>query len=120
VNAFDSKFVKADRVIHRFKVPTTIIGEVREIGMIELTADDELAVEQRVRGANDKRAHEMAKASLAEVNGKPVSLADGSADKAWASTPPKVRVLIASAWVKLHLANDEELEDFFASRTSGV
>lgn len=120
MNAFESKFVKPDRVIHRFKIPSSIPGDVREIGMIELTADDELGVEQRVRGASDKRAHEMAKSSLVEVNGKAVSLADGSADKAWASMPPKVRVLIASAWVKLHLASDEELEGFFASRTSGV
>jgi hypothetical protein len=120
VNAFDSKFAKPDRVIHRFKIPDSIAGEVRELGLVELTAEDELMVESRCRGSSDKRAHEMAKQSIAEVNGKAVSLADGSTDKLWSSMHPKVRVLVASAWVKLHLASDEELESFFASRTSGI
>ena len=120
MNAFESKFAKPDRVIHRFRIPDSISGDVREVGLVELTAEDELAVETRCRGSSDKRAHEMAKQSIAEVNGKSVSLADGSTDKVWSSLHPKVRVLVASAWVKLHLANDEELESFFASRTSGV
>lgn len=120
MNAFEQKFVKPDRVIHRFKVPESIGGDIREIGLVEMTAEEELMVEARCRGASDKRAHEMAKQAIAEVNGKPVSLADGSVDKAWSSMLPKVRVLVSSAWVRLHLANDEEVEGFFASRTSSV
>lgn len=111
---------KSDRVVHRFKVPKSIPGEIREIGMVEITADEELQVEARCKGANDKRAHEMAKAAIVEINGQIVTLSDGSTDKAWASMSPKIRTLVSTAWVKLHLANDDEVESFFASRTSSV
>ena len=111
---------KQDRVIHRFEVPKTIPGDVRSLGLVELTAHDELQVEARCRGASDKRAQEMAKAAIVEVNGKPVSVGDGSCDSAWATMHPKVRMLVSSAWLKLHLANEEETEAFFASRTSSV
>lgn len=112
--------VATDRVVHRFKVPKSIPGEVREIGMVELTADDELKVEQRCKGASDKRAAELVKTSLCEVNGKPVSLMDGSVHNVWNDMPAKVRTLINSAWLKLHMASDEELEGFFASRTTSI
>lgn len=106
------------RTVHRFKVPASIPGEVREIGMVELTANDELQVEQRCKGAPDKRAHEMAKQALVEVNSRAVSIADGSVHNAWNDLHPKVRTLVASAWVRLHLADDNEVESFFGSRTS--
>ena len=109
-----------DRVIHRFNIPQSIPGDIRSLGLVEITAEEELRVEQRCKGAPDKRAAEMSKQSLVEVNGEAVRLSDGSADKAWNSMHPKVRTLVASAWVKLHLATDDEVDDFFASRTSSV
>lgn len=109
-----------DRVIHRFKVPDSIPGDVRSVGMVEITAEEELRAEQRCKGASDKRAQEMTKQALVEVNGEKVSLGDGSAERAWASLHPKVRTLLATAWVKLHLAEDNEVDDFFASRTSSI
>jgi len=119
---FEQKFSTAttDRLVHRFKVPASIPGEVREIGLVEITADEELKAEGRCRGAPDKRASELAKAAIVEVNGEGVGLADGSVDKVWSALHPKLRTLIASAWIRLHLASDEELEGFFASRTSGA
>ena len=109
-----------DRVIHRFSVPDSIPGEVRSVGMVKMSAEEELRVEQRCKGASDKRAQEMTKQSLVEVNGQAVSTADASADKAWATMHPKVRTLLTTAWVKLHLAEDTEVDSFFASRTSSV
>jgi len=109
-----------DRVIHRFTVPDSIPGEVRSVGMVEMTAEEELRVEQKCKGASDKRAQEMTKQSLVEVNGQPVTTADASADKAWLNMHPKVRTLLTTAWVKLHLAEDNEVDSFFASRTSSV
>lgn len=111
---------KVARVIHRFEVPKSIPGDVRSLGLIELSAEDELRVEARCRGASDKRAQEMAKAAIAEVNGKPVNVADGSCDSAWSTMHPKVRMLVSSAWLKIHLASDEETEAFFGSRTTSV
>lgn len=111
---------KDDRVIHRFTVPASIPGDIRTIGLVEITAAEELQAEARCKGASDKRASEMAKSALAEVNGQRVAFHDASVDKAWNNMHPKVRTLVATAWVKLHLADDNEVEDFFASRTSSI
>lgn len=108
------------RVVHRFKVPASIPGEVREIGLVELTAEDELRVEQRCKGASDKRAAELVKSAICEVNGKAVSVMDGSVHNVWNELPAKVRTLVNSAWLRLHMASDEELEGFFASRTTSI
>lgn len=112
--------VNTDRVVHRFKVPASIPGDVREIGLIELTADDELRAEQRCKGASDKRAAELVKSAICEVNGKPVGVTDGSVNNVWNDMPAKVRTLVNSAWLRLHMASDEELEGFFASRTTSI
>jgi len=123
MNAFEKAIglgTAQDRVIHRFAIPESIPGEVRSVGMVEMTAEEELRVEQKCKGASDKRAQEMTKQSLAEVNGQAVSTADASADKAWANMHPKVRTLLTTAWVKLHLAEDNEVDSFFASRTTSV
>lgn len=109
-----------DRVIHRFTVPNSIPGDIRSVGMVEMTAEEELRAEQRCKGASDKRAQEMTKQTLVEVNGQPVNLGDGSVERAWSAMHPKLRTLLATAWVKLHLAEDSEVDDFFASRTSSV
>ena len=123
MNAFEQKLglgQQDDRVIHRFEIPASIPGDVRSLGLVEITAQEELNAEQRCKGSPDKRAAEMAKSALVEVNGQKVQFADGSVDRAWNTLHPKVRTLIASAWVKLHLANDDEVDSFFASRTSSV
>lgn len=123
MNAFEQKLGldrTPDRVIHRFSVPESIPGEVRSIGMVEITAEEELLVEQRCKGASDKRAQEMTKTAIVEVNGQKVGLSDASVDRAWNEFHPKVRTLVTSAWVKLHLASDDEVDSFFASRMSSV
>ena len=123
MNAFEQKIgliPDEARVIHRFQIPESIPGDIRSIGLVEITAHEELMAEQRCKGSPDKRAAEMAKSALVEVNGAKVGFVDGSVNKAWNEMHPKVRTLIASAWVKLHLANDDEVDDFFASRTSSV
>ena len=123
MNAFEQKLGLGQedaRAIHRFQIPESVPGDIRSIGMVEITAHEELMAEQRCKGAPDKRAAEMAKAALVEVNGAKVGFADNSVNKAWNEMHPKVRTLVASAWVKLHLANDDEVDDFFASRTSSV
>jgi len=123
VNAFEQKLglhTDSDRVIHRFAVPDSIPGEIRSLGLVEITAEEELKADARCRGASDKRAQEMAKQAIVEVNGEPVRVGDGSVDRAWNNMHPKVRTLVSTAWVRLHLANDDEVESFFASRTSSV
>ena len=123
MNAFEQKLglgQQQDRVVHRFNVPASIPGEIRSLGMVEITAEEELKAEARCKGAPDKRAAEMVKQSLVEINGEAVRIGDGSVDAAWNSMHPKIRTLASTAWVRLHLAADDEVESFFASRTSSV
>lgn len=119
MDAFLDKLgINTTRTIHRFQVPESIPGEVRSLGLVELTAEDELRVEQRCKGDRDRRAAELVKHSLIEVNGKRVSVHDGSVANLWNEMPSKVRTLINTAWIRLHMATDAELDTFFESRTT--
>lgn len=121
MDAFLDKLgVNDSRTIHRFTVPESIPGDVRSVGLIELTAEDELRVEQRCKGDRERRAAELVKQSLVEVNDKRVGTHNGSVNNAWNEMPAKVRTLVSSAWLRLHLASDDEVESFFASRTSSI
>lgn len=109
-----------DRPIYRFKVPTSIPGEIRSIGLVELTADEEIQIEARCKGVPEKRAVEIAKAAVWELNGKRIGNAEGELDKAWNGMSPKLRSLVNRAWIKLHIANDEETGFFEESMTVNV
>jgi hypothetical protein len=106
---------KAGRAINTFKVPSSIGGSVLSVGLVELTADEEMMAEKRAGADRPRVAVELSKQALAEVNGKPVNLTDGSADTAWNSLPAKVRTLVITAYTRLHIPSDEEMGGFFAS-----
>lgn len=109
-----------DRVVYRFTVPESIKGDIRSIGMVEMTADEEIGVEARCKGASERRAAEIAKASIWELNGQRVHNADGTIDKAWNTMSPKLRTLVNREWVRIHIADDAESESFSKSMTVNV
>lgn len=109
-----------ERVVYRFSVPESIVSDVRSLGMVEMTADEEVQIELRCKNTPEKRAVEIAKASIVEINGKRVHNGAGEVDKAWNEMSPKVRSLVNRMWVKLHLANDEEVASFEKSMTASV
>lgn len=109
-----------DRVVHRFQVPASIGGDIRSIGLVELTAEEELQVEMRCKGSSERRASEIAKASIHELNGKRAHNGNGDIDRFWNRASPKLRSLVNTAWVRAHLANDEEVESFFSSKTTSI
>jgi len=106
------------RLIHLYEVPPELAegSGVTSIGLVELTAAEELMAAKRVKGESLNLAYELVKQSLAEVSGKPVTLADGSADEAWASFGAKLRHVLLQAWGDLHKAPAEAEELFFKSR----
>lgn len=109
-----------DRVVYRFSVPGSIGGEIRSLGMVELTADEEVQIEARCKNVPEKRAVEIAKAAIWEVNGQRIHNGAGELDKAWNEMSPKVRSLVNRMWIKLHLANDDEVSSFEKSMTASV
>ena len=58
-----------ERIVYTFTIPESIKGDVRTIGLVELTADEEIAIEARCKGAGERRAVEIVKATVWEVNG---------------------------------------------------
>jgi hypothetical protein len=104
------------RVVNTFDVPPGISSAIKQVGLIELTADEELMATKRSRQDNVRLAYELAKQSLTEINGNKISIADGSADKAWNEMSPKLRNLVIRAYAELHAPPDEEADDFLKSR----
>lgn len=106
---------KPARPVHVFQVPTSIGGDVREVGMVEITSNEEEQAEKRARGDRGKVAVELTKTSLVLVDGKTVSPGDGTVDTAWEKMVPKLRTLLVTTYTKLHIPNGEESEGFFSS-----
>lgn len=107
---------KPSREVTVFTLPKSIANGITSMGLVCLTPEEEIMAYNRAHGDAPKVAAEMVKASLAQLNGKPVSLADGSADTEWSKMDPKVRGLLQKAWSNLHTPTDEEEKDFLASR----
>jgi hypothetical protein len=104
-----------------FKIPVSLqTNGVMEIGVRELTTEEEKMAVRRVGGDSYAIAYELPKQSLCEVNGKRVSLADGTADKAWDTFNPQQRQLVLRAYAAVNNAKDEEVDDFLKSRVIKV
>lgn len=105
-----------DRVIHSFKIPESLASYgVKEIGLVELTMEEELLATRRSRGDAVRLAYEYAKECLRVVDGKTVRTIDGSADKVWSAMHPKVRQLVIRAYGLLHQPKAEEDSAFLES-----
>ena len=110
----------SNRVVHVFDVPETLQKTSRglvitNIGVAELTPMDEQSAAQRARGDGHRLAFELALASLASVNGRAVSLANGSAEEAWTAMGPKLRNLVMTAFGELNGAGQEAAASFLKS-----
>jgi hypothetical protein len=119
-NAFEEKVhqPKAARPVHGFTFPASVQKEygIKSVGIHELTVDDELAAAKRSSTDMIRYAYERALQALAEVDGKPVSLADGSSDTAWKGFSSQVRTLVMAAVDKVHALPEDAMADFLGSR----
>lgn len=105
------------RPVHVFEVPSGLDGDgVTSIGMVELTADEELMATKRAHGDTMRLAYELVKQSLVEINGAKASIADGTADTAMNKMSPKLRQLVLGAYGELHAPPEGAAEAFFKSR----
>jgi len=108
----------AARVQHVFNVPASMVGVCGCSTLVfhELTAEDEIMASKRARGDAGTLAYELAKASLAAVDGKRLSLSDGSVDRWFSHASPKVRGLIVTAYNEIHSVTQGDADAFLKSR----
>lgn len=113
---------KKPRAVNLFDVPATIAEEsgVKEVGLVQLTSDEELLCFKRAKGENAKLAMELSKMALVEVDGKALNSHDGSIDTFWKDADPKLRQLVLTAYAELHAAPEEEQAAFLKSRRTRV
>lgn len=106
------------RAIHTFTVPAKLAEQtgVSSVGLVELTALDELGAAKRAKGDTTRLAYELSKAALAEVNGEKLSFADGSLDRVWVKLHPIIRNMVLAAYGDLHAPPEGSVDDFLKSR----
>lgn len=113
---------KKTRPVSLFDVPESVasISGVKEVGMVTLTADEELLCFKRAKGDNAKLAMELSKTALVEADGKPLAQSDGTVDTFWKDCDPKLRQLVLTAYAELHAAPEEDQAAFLKSRRTRV
>lgn len=113
-----SGVVRPTRALYLFDVPKALSDAVgvSQVGMVELTAEEELMATKRAQGDAFRLAYELAKESLRSIDGRAVGAADGTADVAWSKMGAKLRQLVMSAYNLLHSPKQEEQAGFLASR----
>ena len=108
---------KATRAVYEYKVPSHVANGVEKVGLIKLTAREEIMATCLARNDAIRLAYELAKASLVELNGELIDKTNGDDDVAWEKMDPQVRDLVMSAYGDLHTLPVEVTESFLASRT---
>lgn len=107
----------AARPVYIYTIPESLgLESPKSVSLRELTANEELDAAKRARGDAFKTANELVKSSLIEVDEKPVSIGDGSADIAWNQMPAKVRNLVLDAYQEIHVPPQGASSDFRKSR----
>ncbi len=111
---------KKPRAIHTFTFPASVASDVRSVGFKELTAEEELVASKRAGQDAFRIIYERVRESLAEADGKPVSLADGTADAVWLGFPPPARELVVAGFQKIHSVEEKAAADFLGSQSVRV
>lgn len=117
-NVIHEKVEAAKRVrpVYEYDIPEKLGGDVRSIGLVELLANEELMAVKRSGGDSFKLAYELAKQSIAEVNGQKISLADGAVDSLFNNMGSQVRNLVLQAYAQIHAPAEDVSSDFLQSR----
>lgn len=107
---------------HVFQIPAGMAEAtgVSSVGLVELTAIEEMQATKKAGSDTMRIAFELAKSSLVEMNGKPLSRANGEHDSAWQTMHPKIRSLVLQAYTRIHQPESDEVEGFLGSATVEV
>lgn len=107
------------RPVYFFDVPEQMAGitKIKSVGVHELTVQEEKEVNERAKNTvGMTMVFEMARAALCEVDGKPVSLSDGTTDVAWVEMGAPMRELVAAAAGQVNTPPQGALDAFLKSR----
>ena len=107
---------KSARPVYVYQIPKEIGTDVASVGLVQLTAREEMMAAKRAGGDSVRMAYEQVMQALVEVNGETVGIANGSAETAFNSMSPMVRNLVMTAHVKLHAPEEATVADFLKSR----
>lgn len=116
-NLSEAMAQKASRPVYVYTVPPHLGGDdFQTIGLVQLTAHEEMMAAKRSNGDPIKLAYEQVMQAIVEVNGERVSLANGTADRAFNTMGPMVRNLVMTAHAKLHAPPEADVDLFLQSR----
>lgn len=113
------------RPLNLFNVPATLAREtgVLRIGLVALTPQEEMDGWQRGGGAGRPMglAAQQGLTSLREVTTsdggvQALSLADGTVERFWNTTDPRIRNLVLLAFTAVHHVQEEDEASFLGSR----
>jgi hypothetical protein len=111
---------KQSRPVYVFDVPASLANGITSIGIVQLTAREEMQAAKRAGSDTIRLVYEQVKQSLVEVNGEAVNMADGSADSAIEAMDPKVRNLVMAAFANLHSPPEDTVRGFLESQSVRV
>lgn len=86
-----------------------------KVSFRQLTADEELTASKAGKFDVMRSQYEAVKLSIVAVDGKPVSVADGTVDSFWEHADPRLRSLLIDAYNRLSSPTREESASFFKS-----
>jgi hypothetical protein len=106
------------RQVYEYPIPVELSwdGKEHSVGLVELTSDEELMAAKRAQNEAMRLAKELAKASVYEIDGKRLSVVDGSADEAWGRFGAPLRNLLVEAYADIHVASDKAKAHFLGGR----
>lgn len=109
-----------NRQIYWYDVPDALASSgVSKVGLVELTAGDELRAAKRAGGDQARLAFELTMESVRRVNDGSVNTGDGSSEAFWNSRTSgmsRVRQLIMGAYTEVHNPTKDDAIAFLKSR----
>ena len=105
---------RAARPVHTFNTDTLSV-QVRE-----LSVDEELMAARRASGDMLRLQWELVQQSLVSLNGTPVNMGDGSAERVFGALSPKHRSMVMAAHGRVHNPDQDDAKGFLESHSIAV
>jgi len=105
-----------------FTIPKRVrqIHDPEKVTMQELSVANNLQAAQSAQGDDERRALEMLKHCVVEVDGQPLGWANGAKEDFIERISSKVRTLLLKAMVRINTPQRDEEDAFFASQETSA